>query len=187
MTRPSGERWSSMESKGSTQTAVLHLEDVAKAVRVGFIGAEEAEVVLLGVFRKDIAQQLTELARRFVALGGGLFDFDGVVGEQGQSPARPAACRRWRAGWRPCGALLWARAPPGPAADVPARRRASPAGSCSSNPPGCAGAQGWSGRRRPAPGARGRYPQRARRRPLAGPSSPSACAGRWLGQRGRVV
>ena len=47
------------------QASVLDLEHVAEAIRVGLVGTEQAEVLLLRVAREDIAQHLAERARRF--------------------------------------------------------------------------------------------------------------------------
>src|SRR2546423_4276768 len=51
------------------RTAILNSKDVPETIRIGFVRTEETEILLLGVSRKGISQQLAELASRLVALG----------------------------------------------------------------------------------------------------------------------
>src|SRR5262249_30902544 len=48
--------------------AVLDLEDSAQAIGIGFIRAEETEILLLCVSREDVAHQLSELTSRLPVL-----------------------------------------------------------------------------------------------------------------------
>ena len=36
--------------------AVFHLEDIPKAIRIGFIGTEVPEILLSGISREDVSQ-----------------------------------------------------------------------------------------------------------------------------------
>ena len=63
------------------QASILDLEYVAEAIRVGLVGTEQAEVMLLGVAREDIAHHLAEGPRRFDLDAAGLFERHRVLGE----------------------------------------------------------------------------------------------------------
>ena len=65
------------------QASVLDVEHVAEAIRVGFVGTEQAEVMLLGIAREDIAHHLAEGSRRFDLDAAGLLELHRVVGERG--------------------------------------------------------------------------------------------------------
>src|SRR5437870_13007245 len=49
--------------------AILDGKDVPEAIRIGLVRAEETEILLPGVSRKGVSQQLVELASRVVARG----------------------------------------------------------------------------------------------------------------------
>src|SRR6266700_6000242 len=88
---------------GFYPAAVLDLEDVAQAIRVGFVRAEEPEVALLFVAREDVAHHFAELTRGLVMLGGRLFHVDGIVGERRQVQVNQqlAAVGRWGGAYTP--------------------------------------------------------------------------------------
>src|SRR2546430_16598605 len=50
------------------RSAILHRKDISETIGIGLVRTEEAEVLLLGVSRKRVSQQLAELARRLMAL-----------------------------------------------------------------------------------------------------------------------
>src|SRR5229473_8147325 len=56
--------------------AVFHLENISKAIRIGFIGTEEAKILLFGVSRKNVPHQLAKLSSVPIVRRGGLFDFN---------------------------------------------------------------------------------------------------------------
>jgi len=43
---------------GLHKRAVLYLKNVPKAIRIGLVGAEEAEIALFGVSPEDVTQHL---------------------------------------------------------------------------------------------------------------------------------
>ena len=53
----------------SAEAAVLDLEDGTEPVRVGLVGAEQAEVLLAGIASEYVAQEHPQPPRRFVVLG----------------------------------------------------------------------------------------------------------------------
>ena len=119
----------------STQAAVLDLEDRAEPVRVGLVGAEEAEV------RRRVARDRCRAAAR------PSWRVDSRCSRPGLSARRPRsrsksgsssgtqqACRRWRAGSRPSAARpRGASAAQLGDAGARARRRAPRAGSSASS------------------------------------------------------
>src|SRR5258707_9287684 len=58
---------------------VLHFKDIPEPVRIGFIRTEEAKILLLSVFGKNVAHHLAQLAGRLTELPGWLFDFNCIV------------------------------------------------------------------------------------------------------------
>ena len=65
--------------------AVRHFERVLPAVRIVFVGAEQAEVFALHVQLHHVAQELAHRARGLGVGGAGLLHFDGVFAEVGHS------------------------------------------------------------------------------------------------------
>ena len=176
MTRPEGERWSSMIDGLAHKAAVLDLKDITQAIGVGFVRTEQAKVGLPGVAEKDVAQQFAKLARRFMPFGRRMVNREGVVAKSGRSRSirslPPFACGLALMRRSPCGrerrqfrhecALLHQRALLADscassfqaAPDVRVRRAHSPA----------------------EPGVPGTYPRPAGHRPLWARSTPLACA-----------
>src|SRR6266566_8793182 len=66
------------------RTAILNSKDVPETIRIGFVRTEETEILLLGVSRKGISQQLAELASRLVALGCRAGHFQSIVRKRRQ-------------------------------------------------------------------------------------------------------
>src|SRR5579884_2453809 len=64
--------------------AVLHLEDIPKAIGIGFIGTEVPEILLPGIARENVAHQLTKHACILIVRGGRLFDVKRIVRKVGQ-------------------------------------------------------------------------------------------------------
>src|SRR5947209_4044077 len=60
------------------KAAVLYLKNSPQAVGVRFIRTEETEIVLLGVFRKNVSHHLTQQSCCLEALRSRLLDFNGV-------------------------------------------------------------------------------------------------------------
>src|SRR5262249_4207437 len=63
------------------ETALLDLKDVAKAVGIGFIGTEEAEVLLLLVLSINVAQHTPEHTGRFVVFTARLLNRNSITGK----------------------------------------------------------------------------------------------------------
>src|SRR5581483_1791755 len=66
------------------RTTILYFKDVSEAIGIGLIGAEEAEILLHCISGKDVAQHLTKLTRRFVALRCRLLDINSVLCKVGE-------------------------------------------------------------------------------------------------------
>src|SRR5207237_1246434 len=62
---------------------IFYVKEIAKAIRVGLIRAEETEITLLGILRKHISHQLAKLTSRFVALRCRLSDFNRIFCKPG--------------------------------------------------------------------------------------------------------
>src|SRR5438093_13198547 len=79
------------------RTSILDRKDISKAIRIGLVRTEEAEVLLPGVSRKRVSQQLAELARRLMALRCWLGHFKRIVsnGRQIQVDQHLAAIAMW--------------------------------------------------------------------------------------------
>ena len=127
---------------------------------------------------------MTRVDSAVVAPGAG--HVDGVVAEVGQLAGRAAAGRRWRAGWRSCGARPCGASSASSGMQPAVRRRtAPPAGSSSSTSRGCWTCSGLSmspiGTWCDAPVALGT----SCRRSPSGRSSPWACGGRSSASAGR--
>src|SRR6266516_5772473 len=63
--------------------AVFHLEDIPKAIRIGFIGTEVPESLLRGIAREYVAHHLTQHACILIVRGGGLIYFKRIVRKVG--------------------------------------------------------------------------------------------------------
>src|SRR5215813_7909782 len=61
------------------KAAILDLKDISQTIRVRFIGAKEAKVLLIGIAHKDVTHELTQLTRRFMVFCGWLCHFNGIV------------------------------------------------------------------------------------------------------------
>ena len=81
ITRPSGDTWSSVSTRGSTRHPVLDVEHGAEPVRVRLVGAREPEVGLLAVAGEHVAEELAEPAGGLVQRASRLRDGHGVLGE----------------------------------------------------------------------------------------------------------
>src|SRR5437868_14792124 len=81
----------------SHRSAILHRKDISETIRIGLVRTEEAEVLLLGVSRKRVSQQLAELARRLMALRCWLGHVKRIVsnGRQIQVDQHLAAIDMW--------------------------------------------------------------------------------------------
>ena len=79
------------------RTSILDRKDISKAIRIGLVRTEQAEVLLPGVSRKRVSQHLAELARRLMALGCRSGHFKGIVskGWQVQIDQEFAAIGTW--------------------------------------------------------------------------------------------
>src|SRR2546421_5532827 len=64
--------------------AILDGKDVPEAIRIGLVRTEETEILLPGVSRKGVSQQLAELASRLVALGCRAGHFQSIVRKRRQ-------------------------------------------------------------------------------------------------------
>src|SRR5579864_1874254 len=82
---------------GLHQTAILDRKNIPEAIGIGLVRAEEAEILLPGVSRKRVSQQLAELARRLMALGGRFGHINRIVskGWQIQIDQERAAIGVW--------------------------------------------------------------------------------------------
>ena len=84
MTRPSGARWSSVGTTSACHCLFGRLEDGGQAVGGRLVGAEDAEVALLGVELDHVAEELAQVrASSFMTLPGS-GHVDRVVAEIGQ-------------------------------------------------------------------------------------------------------
>ncbi len=81
MTRPSGDRWSSVAKDLRDVAAVGDVEHVLPAVGVVLVGAEQAEVARVHVGLHDVAQERAHHARRFGNLGAWRLRLDCIVAE----------------------------------------------------------------------------------------------------------
>ena len=81
----------------SHRSAILHRKDISETIGIGLVRTEEAEVLLPGVSRKRVSQQLAELARRLMALRCWLGHVKRIVsnGRQIQVDQHLAAIDMW--------------------------------------------------------------------------------------------
>ena len=63
--------------------AVFDLEDIPKAIRIGFIGTEVPEILLLGIARENVAHQRPKHPCILIVRGGRLFNFERIVRKVG--------------------------------------------------------------------------------------------------------
>ena len=106
-------------------------------------GPNTRKLAALGVGGHHVAEEAAEHSGGLAGGDPGLEDFDGVVGGSRADGDPVAARRRWRAGWRPCGAPLRGQGRQLRLQSGPSRRRAPRAGSCAATPPAGADGQGW--------------------------------------------
>ena len=168
-----GRRASIRQRSSTSKTAPSRL-------RVGLVGAEEAEVRGRRGWRRR-RRAAARRARRVDSVRSRARALDrervAATGRGRRAATQPPAAVGVGRRAHP----LVARRAPARRAPRPAarRRRSAPrAGRSASTPPASPGARGSRGPGRAAPGGRGRCPRSGRRRPPPGRSSPSACAAR---------
>ena len=111
MTRPSGDRWSSVGMTVAEPLLVRRLEHGGQAVGGGLVGAEDPEVAPLGVELDHVAEELAQGAGILVHDVARLGHVDRVVAEVGQPQVAEQDAAVGDAGWRPSGARPSGRAP----------------------------------------------------------------------------